>query len=513
MNYSLGNMLNGGESLNADGLSLDLQFATDKTLTARKGPTPTFTRASAATNYGPLVQFGGQTYPATGIVNGRTEWKIVDGSDYKSFEYSGGAWRYTEFFSGEGTTYDSAATSAFRPEQANWSASGLTSSPTTSSTFGIVRVATNEPRFDHNPTTLASLGLLIEESRTNNLTRSDDFAQAVWTKLNTTVTSNNTTSPDGANNADSIFETTALGEHTIYVSGSSLTDATMSVFVKPNGRNNINLRFYAAVNNWVTTTFLLSGSGSITQTASGISSNYTARSQTITQLSNGWYRCTLSANRTGGVNVSSFDSCTTSTPTLIATGAESYTGNASLGVYLWGAQLEAGSFPTSYIPTTTASVVRSVDVCSITGAAFTGFYNQSEGTVFSQTTKTSTNQNAFIVSANNNTFNEDIDLRYNAVTAAQSVVNVSNVNQINGFTRTITSGSSVKQALAYKLNDFAYSVDVTALFTDTVGSIPTVSQMNIGTAYNNTLSLNGHIASIRYYKKRLANSKLQTFTA
>jgi IMP cyclohydrolase len=158
-------------------------------------------------------------------------------------------------------------------------------------------------------------------------------------------------------------------------------------------------------------------------------------------------------------------------------------------------------------------VVRSADVCSITGAAFTGFYNQSEGTFLSQTTKTSTNTNAFVVSANNNSFNEDVDLRYSAVTQAQALVNVSNVNQITGFARTITSGSSVKQALAYKLNDFAYSVDVTAIFTDTTGSIPTVSQLNIGNTFNNSLALNGHIASIRYFKKRLANAKLQAITA
>ena len=139
-------------------------------------------------------------------------------------------------------------------------------------------------------------------------------------------------------------------------------------------------------------------------------------------------------------------------------------------------------------------------------------YNASEGTFFSQTIKTSTNLNAFIVSVNNNSFNENIDLRYNSVTQTQALVNVSNVNQINGFARNITSGSSVKQALAYKLNDFAYSVDVTALFTDTSGSIPTVSQLNIGNSHTTGQSLNGHIASIRYFKKRLANSKLQSLT-
>jgi hypothetical protein len=52
MKYVLGNMLGAAGSLNPDGLSLDLQFAADKTLTARKGPTPTFTRASTATFVG-----------------------------------------------------------------------------------------------------------------------------------------------------------------------------------------------------------------------------------------------------------------------------------------------------------------------------------------------------------------------------------------------------------------------------------------------------------------------------
>jgi len=130
------------------------------------------------------VQFGGETYPSIGVVNGRTEWKIVNGSDYKSFEYASTVWRYTEFSGGEGTTYDSAATTAFRPEQANWSASGLTSPPTTSSTFGLVTAASNEPRFDHSTTAPnACLGLLIEESRTNLV-----FPSATLTTQTRTVT-------------------------------------------------------------------------------------------------------------------------------------------------------------------------------------------------------------------------------------------------------------------------------------------------------------------------------------
>jgi len=177
------------------------------------------------------------------------------------------------------------------------------------------------------------------------------------------------------------------------------------------------------------------------------------------------------------------------------------------------AQLEAGSFPTSYIPTTTASVVRSADVCSITGSAFTGMYNQSEGTFFTQSTKISTNANAFIFHVSDNSFLNGLDLRYSSATNPAALMNVSNVNQLTGFNATITSGSSPKQAVAYKLNDCAYSANGASVITDTSALIPTVSRLNIGGAFNNTLAINGHIATLRYYKKRLANAKLTSLTA
>jgi hypothetical protein len=510
MNYSLGNMLNGGESLNADGLSLDLQFATDKTLTARKGPTPTFTRASAATNYGLLVQFDGQTYPATGIVNGRTEWKIVDGSDYKSFSYTGGMWRYEEFISGEGTTYDSAATSAFRPEQANWSASGLTSSPTTSSTFGIVRVATNEPRFDHNPTTLASLGLLIEESRTNLLLQSQTFG-TTWTaaNLNTTGTPaylNVAAGPDGAMTAEKLIATALLTTHQFRQNVTLVSGTTYSLtcYFKAAEQQFSSIAVFGVANgnaDWVSL-FNISSSPS-TGTFNGFSST------SVTNIGNGWVRCTVvfTATASGSLEIRLGGASGTS-----GINPHIYLGDGTSGILIWGAQLEAGAFPTSYIPTTTASVVRSADVCSITGASFTGFYNQSEGTFFAQSTKVTTNANAFVVAANNNTFNEDIDLRYNSVTTVAALINVANAGQLTGTTATVTSGSSPKQTLGYRLNDCAYSANGATVITDTSALTPTVSQLNIGNTANGSLALNGHIASIRYFKKRLANAKLTQLT-
>jgi hypothetical protein len=177
------------------------------------------------------------------------------------------------------------------------------------------------------------------------------------------------------------------------------------------------------------------------------------------------------------------------------------------------AQLEAGAFPTSYIPTTTASVVRSADICSISGADFTSFYNQSEGTLLSQTQKITVGSNTFIVAMSDGTFNNSLDLRYNNITSAGALMNVSNVSQFTGFSATVTSGALVKQSVAYKLNDCAYSANGASVIIDTLASIPTLNRVHIGMSYVPSFFLNGHIASIRYYKKRLANAKLVTLTA
>jgi len=162
MNYSLGNTLSRGGSLNADGLSLDLKFATDKSLTARKGPTPAFTRASTATYFAPSVinavyTFGGNNYNVdviqSTLLNGRYRWENGDTSLF----YTGTAWSLSH----DGNTVATSAptSNAWRPDLADWSGTGAVITAT--STFGIVTAAINEPRFDHNPATLDSRGLLI----------------------------------------------------------------------------------------------------------------------------------------------------------------------------------------------------------------------------------------------------------------------------------------------------------------------------------------------------------------
>ena len=426
MKYALGNMLNGAGSLNADGLSLDLQFATDKTLTARKGPTPVFTRASTATFVG---------------------------------------------------------------------SNGL-----------IQSAAVNAPRFDHDPVTLASRGLLIEESRTNLLLRSEEFDNATyWSLTRATISADQTASPTGATTADKfITDSSVVNNHRLDRASITLalnTVYTISVFAKASEYSGFAMGVDSS-SPVLGVQFSLSGSGSVTAQLTG----YTG---TIQNFGNGWFRCTatftssavLSTHRVYlylGQNGTTF----------------TYTGDGTSGIFIYGAQLEAGSFPTSYIPTVASSVVRSADVCSITGSDFSGFYNPVEGSFLCESTRSSTNSNAFVVHASDGTFNNGVDLRYSSVVSVGALMNVSNVNQLMGIVgATVTTGSLVKQSLAIKLNDCAYSANGGAVSADTLALIPAVNRLSIGSATTGgSQYINGTISSIRYFRKRLPNAKLQALT-
>ena len=335
-------MLNGGGGLNPDGLSLDLQFAADKTLTARKGPTPVFTRASSAT---------------------------FVGSD------------------------------------------GL-----------IQSAAINIPRFDHTSAGVCR-GLLIEESRTNL-----------------------------------VFPSDALTTQTRTVTAVAHT-----------------LSFYG------TGTVILSGTHSATVVGTGA---YPTRT-------------TLTFTHTAG------------SLTLTVTGSVNQ------------AQLEAGSFATSYIPTTTASVVRSADVCSISGANFTGFYNPIEGSlatsvIFNAPAANATTQ--AIVDINDTTTANRLRLFRANTNGFGNLANTSNSTQNVTIASTVSSQPFITQKYAsgFKLDDYAFYINNSQIGTDNLGAMvasPTTLTIGDASAGVTRQYTNGTIAAIRYYRKRLPNAKLQALTA
>jgi len=234
------------------------------------------------------------------------------------------------------------------------------------------------PRFDHNPTTGESLGLLVEEQGTNLLTYSQEFDNAAWTKANVTVSANSVVAPDGTTTADTLIENTALAEHSVsQVASNNGGNYTFTCYTKASGRTFARLKYYDSANNRYGAVFNLS-TGAVTNdpnTGSGV----IVLSSTL-NVGNGWWRLSITGNAPTIANaifeISMATSATTTTNPSV-----SYTGDGTSGIYIWGAQLETGAFPTSYIPTTSASVTRTADAASMTGANFSSWYNSNEGSV------------------------------------------------------------------------------------------------------------------------------------
>jgi hypothetical protein len=425
MQYVLGNMLNGGGGLNPDGLSLDLQFAADKTLTARKGPTPVFTRASSGT---------------------------FVGSD------------------------------------------GL-----------IQTAATNIPRFDHDPVTLASRGLLIEESRTNLLVRSEEFNDAAWIKVNTSVTANSVTSPRGTLTADTLVRSgtsIALLASADLVAGA--VSLTSSIYAKAGTQN-----FLVAqvnINNGTSASFITFDLTNGTVGTRQDLINSIAFTAVATNVGNGWYRCSVTF--TGG---------STNSTVLFgaASNANNRDGTNGGTIFIWGAQLEAGSFATSYIPTTTGSVVRSADVCTFTGADFNRFYNSTSGTLLSEASISNLiGSNRGIVQIDSGTNLSVMRHVYGLPEGGfRSLIRASGDTATELSTILGTASTIQKRIIAYEGTSFASVTNGGAVATAT-RTMPTgLNAMKIGNLADGSFYLSGHIAAIRFYKKRLPNAKIQALTA
>ena len=358
------------------------------------------------------------------------------------------------------------------------------------------------PRFDYDPVTRAPRGLLIEEQRTNLLLRSEEFDNAAWVKTAVTATANATTSPDGTADADSIIETTANSTHDVNQSATlSAVAYTYSAFVKANGRSWV--RLFAFQSGPGSTSVWFNVSTGVVGTVGAGASN-----ATITNFGNGWYRCAftftaVAASASLYVQLATADN-----------GASGYTGDGTSGIYLWGAQLEAGAFATSYIPTVASQVTRTADLAAITAPMFAPWYRQSEGTLVVQavTSKpTSVAATGLAVDVSDGGINNRHYIGVVSASAEARTV-VGGVNQAL-ITQAYTANAIEKYGYAVKENDFAFYRNGSQAGLDTTGSMPTVNRMFIGNAAGSAAFWNGHIQSIDYYPTRLTNAQIQALTA
>jgi hypothetical protein len=337
----------------------------------------------------------------------------------------------------------------------------------------IQSAAVNAARFDHTSAGVCR-GLLIEESRTNICLQSENFG-TTWAALGCTVSVNTDVAPDGNTTADSVNIISGGGQtlgQSIAVSAS--TAYTFSFWVK---RGTATALSYSIFNNTA-------------------GSNIVAPTSYYNQTSSAWARVSFTFTTPAG--------CTSIAIFTLINGGSTGT------VLLWGAQLEAGSFATSYIPTTTASVVRSADVCSITGSAFTSVYNESEHTLFAQASAMSHANFGSYLSFDNGMNEQSALAGFPSPNAAVCYVVDGGATQAN-TQLSLTLNQNNKMAAGMKLNSFQIAVNGALGTQDTSGTMPTAVDLKIGRAWNSA-TISGTYAQVKIFKKRLPNAKLQALT-
>jgi hypothetical protein len=375
------------------------------------------------------------------------------------------------------------------------------------SSGNVVGINADLPRFDYDPITLVCKGLLIEEARTNLATYSAAFDDASWGKVACTISATNNPSPDGGNNADTITEDSAASAHFVVKSASSSGVVTASVFAKATtGNRYLVIGFSRAASVWVAATFDLVN-GVHTQT---LISSYTSPVVSITPFPNGVYRCSITAT-TDTVNDIRIGLSNASTYSAVTRGFGSYTGDGESGVIVYGAQLEAGAFATSYIPTEATTVTRNADVATMTGTNFSDWFNASEGAFYGEAVvgrQVSAAGTGVYVASNAVTNSMSMFYRGSGATGAQVVDGGATQADLSP-TGVLTANQVFKSVLAYKVNNFAASGNAGTVVTDAAGTVPTLDRLLIGTNVN---YLNGHVRKISYYPQRLINAEVQAFS-
>jgi len=358
-------------------------------------------------------------------------------------------------------------------------------------------VGANTPRFDHKYENgvVKSLGLLVEEARTNSLYYSNDFSQNPpvgalqgWLKQNShPVPTQSVVGPDGVSNSGWRFYRTATNQY-IYQQVAGAGTHTLSAWVRSSA---------------ATGSFTMQGYNG---TDAGMSQQFTA--------TNEWKRFSITISPTTTTN---YYPCI---PT-----------NINTDFYVWGAQLELnGSFPTSYIPTTNSTATRTADIVSMVGENFSSWYNPNEGTFFTSfrqiynASATIPGKTPHVLQAGNaTTVNDNYTIRGGSSdtywTALIRSASPSSL-QFPGFNPYPYFNSTTQYKAALSVNSSLISVSLNGLLNaDTVNTttVNHTTQFNklfigSGTGGGPPYELCGHISQLTYYPRRLSNEFLQNLT-
>ena len=365
----------------------------------------------------------------------------------------------------------------------------------------IETVAADVPRLDYpliDGVVQDCPALLLEPSRTNLITYSEDFANAYWTLINASIVSNVGVAPDGTTTADRLVPDTSLAAtHLIYKTSQAITGRCYSIFAKADGFNWLLLTSHSSSAPTARGTFFDLENGVVGQIGTG-------QTAWMEDYGNGWWKCSIDAGTASSSIYSAF-CCEADDEIFIAAP------NGTNGIQIWGAENQDGLYPTSYIPTLGTAVTRNADVVSKTGIS--SLIGQTEGTLFVEFSVEELEPSLAYLMVSNLT-DGTASNRMGFARAPSGGIHVyvvtGNTSQFT-FNTTQTTGN-FKLALAYKANDFKVYLNGVNVHTNTSALVPiSMSRFDLNNINGNYPSKN-KVAQALLFKTRLSNAELAQLT-
>jgi hypothetical protein len=417
----------------------------------------------------------------------------------------------TSMYFGVGCTSNIAGSATFsNPRWTMWKGSATVpyypnTSATNNSTADRYKSADYQaPRFDYDPTTPTPRGLLIEGSATNLCNQGQYCWSGNWGRsndisINSILASSGPNpqsrvdGPDGGSGTGtSIYLPTASFQRLSQaVTVEESKQYTYSMWVRPgtNGATNFRLATFTPASAWMTTV------GSCNDSAVTIT-NVSGGGTKFSNLPDRWVRVSVVFTTDVGqtsVTITAYPNIDTAVPTTN---------------YIWGAQLELGSGASSVIPTGASTGNRAADDCLLDNISTAFGFNAAEGTILirygNRVDSGSMRSYTFLpASGATNQIFEATGNAFNAYSSGSFVAQIG-----------ATNASGARVCAAYKLDDYAVSVNGGTVTTDTTGAVPSsLTRLSIGGSAVNSAAYNyGPISLFKYWPTRLPDAQLQVLS-
>ena len=430
------------------------------------------------------------------IVNNSIAWNTVGGQSFTSAnglnttDWTRISYTFTGPSNGQinwhiGQHFETAVTQQTNGTYFVWGAQlniGLTALPYQPTTDRL-----NYPRITYQNGRGALMG---ELQRTNYVLSSNSCNWGGY--LGSTLTLSSSISPDGTQNATLLTVSTTQYSGIYYQVNRGTEVPVVSIFAKAG-----TLPFIYFVNpagNALVAWYDLRNG-----TVSNVTAGYNAYME---PYKDGWYRCVLGcpSQTNNYIQIGATD--------VSGVGAASYAGN----IYIWGGQNEVGEFPSTYIPTTSATVTRPADSTSNTSA--TSVIGQTEGVIYSDLyfEPNGVERNYIYLNDSTGYYNGFCYLVGTATNRlALDLYNSPYTAQFSALSPVLTSGR-YKAAIAYKQNDFAFYLNGVQISTDNNGTVPTLDRVYIGQGSDLGYTQGAPVFTTALFNTRLTNAELATLT-